>query len=125
MRVASFVLLILCSGCASMCDSSFDCDFHAFGGLRDRVDRTHGRVGSIFDPAEALAAPVSPMPVPAQVMDSDDDVNAQDAAGEELDSEESTELRERLLDALDDAEDLPDIPESPRDGGSLEFGDTI
>ncbi|MFO0915624.1 MAG: hypothetical protein U0795_21855 [Pirellulales bacterium] len=44
--------VLMTSGCA-LCDSPYDYDFAAFGGVRERYDRQHGRVGSILDPADA------------------------------------------------------------------------
>lgn len=51
-RVVGLALVLLSSGCA-LCDSPYDYDFAAFGGVRDRYDRRNGRVGSILDPADA------------------------------------------------------------------------
>ena len=57
MRPAQFLAVLLLGlpslGCA-MCDGAFDCDYAAFGGVHDRIDRRNGRVGSLFDPAAAL-----------------------------------------------------------------------
>jgi hypothetical protein len=33
-----------------MCANPFDCDYAAYGGRIERLDRTHGRVGSAFTP---------------------------------------------------------------------------
>lgn len=41
-----------CVGCA-MCDSGLDRNYAAYGGVRDRVDRVDGRVGSILGPADS------------------------------------------------------------------------
>ena len=41
-----------------MCYTPFDETYAAYGGIRDRQDRVHGRVGSILsDPAMQLAEP--------------------------------------------------------------------
>jgi hypothetical protein len=43
------------SGCA-MCANCDDYAYPAFGGKWQRADRFHGRVGSVFDPAEIRPA---------------------------------------------------------------------
>ena len=62
MRYACQLVLILFTsasiGCA-MGKGTFDNHFAAYGGQRDRLDRVHGRVGSLLDPAASLE------PVPA------------------------------------------------------------
>ena len=113
--IAAIVLLALAPGCASMCDSSFDCDYHAFGGMRDRIDRKDGRVGSIFDPASALPSVVTPQEVlapdgQAANTDNPDAKNSQDGSG---DSDDDANLRDRLLDELDKLDELPAIPGGP------------
>jgi hypothetical protein len=45
-------LIAACIGCA-MCDSGLDRNYAAYGGVRDRMDRVDGRVGSILGPAAA------------------------------------------------------------------------
>lgn len=45
-------LLAALSGCA-MCGSPFDYSYSAYGGSWQRVDQDQGRVGSLFDPADA------------------------------------------------------------------------
>lgn len=101
-------LLLLLPGCASMCDSRYDADFHAFGGMRDRIDRTDGRVGSVFDPADAQSAVVPPeLTSPPS---SPHELPIPDSTGETDSSEESQELRRRLLDQLDRIDQLPTIP---------------
>ncbi len=56
------LLLGLClagsvSGC-TMCHTPFDDTYAAYGGVRERQDRMHGRVGSILsDPAMQMAEP--------------------------------------------------------------------
>ncbi len=50
-------LAISATGCA-MCHTEFDDAYSAYGGIRDRQDRFHGRVGSILsDPAMQYAEP--------------------------------------------------------------------
>jgi hypothetical protein len=52
------VLLAPCvaaSGC-TICCAPFDDDYGCYGGILDRVDRAHGRVGSKFAAAEAGSA---------------------------------------------------------------------
>lgn len=51
-QAVSLTVVLMSSGCA-LCDSPYDYDFAAFGGVRDRYDRQHGRVSSILDPADA------------------------------------------------------------------------
>ncbi len=46
--------LLMCCGFA-MCANSHDCDYAAYGGLRQRTDMVHGRVGSVFDPAPEVS----------------------------------------------------------------------
>lgn len=53
LTVFSCLSLISTLGC-SMCASPHDCKFAAYGGLRERADQVHGRVGSILDPANEL-----------------------------------------------------------------------
>lgn len=114
-------LLTFVSGCASMCDSSFDCDFHAFGGMRDRIDRKNGRVGSIFDPASA-----QPSVVPAvdPLLDSDVSTDNEPALPSKTDKDdtEDSELKRRLLDALDGKDPLPTIPPDSGDAPGLDGG---
>ena len=116
-------LLMLATGCASMCDSQFDNDFHAFGGMRDRHDRTNGRVGSIFDPASAQPSIVPPLQPLADVEDrpnlSDDDEDDSGEGDTDDDSSEGGDLKDRLLDELDELDDLPDLP---GEDGSDEIG---
>lgn len=51
--------LLLGSGC-SMCCGVYDYDYPTYGGLIQRSDRSHGRVGSIFsDPNAPLGVPVA------------------------------------------------------------------
>lgn len=120
LAVSILVLLAISGGCASMCDSSYDCDFHAFGGMRDRIDRKNGRVGSVFDPAAALPGErptgtlLPPMTSPA---DSDDS----SAVSDEDDSEEESELKP-LLDKLDELDDLPTIGDDTDSEGSGDDG---
>ena len=114
MRELSAMILTcaLFTGCASMCDSSFDCDFHAFGGIRDRIDRRHGRVGSVFDPASAQPAVVPPAPTlavdKAEAEDGEEAVDGE-SGNQDTESDDVQELRKRLLDELDGMDDLPEI----------------
>lgn len=54
-----------------------DCKYAAYGGLIDRVDRVHGRVGSVLDPAlvvtENAAEMADPEPTPAAAPPPGDD----------------------------------------------------
>lgn len=92
----ALIPLSLCVGCASMCDSSMDAQYHAYGGLYDRVDRVNGRVGSQFDPAETVAPaevedfdPAAPLPEVTAPPEGD---VSEGAAGE---------LAQALVDALE------------------------
>ncbi len=109
-------LLTLATGCASMCDSSHDCDFHAFGGMRDRHDRVNGRVGSIFDPASAQPSIVPPQEELPYVRDRLD-INGDDEeeGGDESDDDDGGDLEKRLIDELEGLDDLPDLPEADPD----------
>ena len=122
MQVAIKILFVtlLCLmnfGCGSMCQSTYDCDFHAFGGMRDRQDRVNGRVGSILEPAAALPGQVPeevPLP-PEERLNSDDEVGSGvDSSDSEDGSLNESEFRNRLLDELDKLEELPsDVGDSP------------
>ena len=69
MRYTCQLVLILfisaCIGC-TISKGTFDHRFAAYGGLRDRLDRVHGRVGSVLDPAASLE-PVRAVDEPASV----------------------------------------------------------
>ena len=115
------LLSLTISGCASMCDSSYDFDFHVFGGARERLNRSHGRVGSVFDPAEVVAAaptatPYQALPVDDRALEPEGDEDLDAETGDS--SEDAQKLRERLLDKLDEIDDLPAIPSpDPGTGG--------
>lgn len=116
-------LFTLATGCASMCDSRFDCDYHAFGGMRDRHDRTNGRVGSILDPASALPSivpPQEPLPYVEDRLNLSDDETSDDDTDD--DSSDGEGLKDRLLDELDEMDDLPDLPgsDTPPTGSGTE-----
>jgi len=72
LAVCGCLTLLGCWGC-SMCASPYDCQYAAYGGLRERTDMVHGRVGSVFDPApeinHAAATRQSPQPTPADEPD--------------------------------------------------------
>lgn len=42
--------LFVCKAC-TLCANPHDCKYAGYGGVRERVDLVHGRVGSVFDPA--------------------------------------------------------------------------
>ncbi len=53
----SLGLIVSASGCA-MCYTPYDDTYSAYGGIRERQDRVHGRVGSILsDPAMQFTEP--------------------------------------------------------------------
>lgn len=66
LAVVGCLALLATTGC-SMCASPYDCSYAAYGGRIQRVDRVHGRVGSILDPSAGQlgAAPGTSMLVPA------------------------------------------------------------
>ena len=111
------VLAMLLSGCASMCDDSHDCDFHAYGGMRDRQDRVCGRVASVFDPAAAnpSTAPVLE-PLPPDLT-SDEDLEDSDDGAADGDIEDSGLSDEIIDDLKNKTEELPEVPELPNGGG--------
>jgi hypothetical protein len=49
--VTAATLLLSATGC-SICGTCFDYEYAAYGGATPRGDRIHGRVGSLFAPAE-------------------------------------------------------------------------
>ena len=51
-------LSFMAGGCA-ICQGPHDCDYPTYGGRWERTNRTHGRVGSEFDPAGAPAAEIA------------------------------------------------------------------
>jgi hypothetical protein len=63
------LLPLLATGCA-LCANPYDASYAAYGGLRQRTDMVHGRVGSVFDPASEVsrvtAAGQSPHPGAAE-----------------------------------------------------------
>lgn len=66
MKRLSFALLLTCSalacsGCAT-CQNADDYAYPAYGGIWQRTDPTHGRVGSVFAPAGG------PVGVPSETM---------------------------------------------------------
>ena len=102
----SLVLVIATSlGCASMCDSSMDCQYNAYGGVRDRVDRVNGRVASRFDPATSLEPVLvteEPLPLAPDISDTGD--------GKPSEDEGKSNLTDELIRKLDQLESLPKIP---------------
>ena len=113
MRYACQLVLILFTiasiGCA-MSKGTFDDHFAAYGGQRDRLDRVHGRVGSLLDPAASLeAAPTVDEPARA---DNRFDLPQDDLADEFDDGvdDETDEagISDELRKAIEDAqESLP------------------
>jgi hypothetical protein len=63
------LLLLSSSGCA-ICAHPYDAWYAAYGGVRQRTDMAHGRVGSVFDPAPEVSYPSrtqqSRQPTPAE-----------------------------------------------------------
>ena len=101
-----------CMGCA-MCDSSYDNHYAAYGGLFERLDREHGRVGSVFAPA-AVAGPeagVAPAGVGSSPVVSD-----MPASNDQSDSTQDGDARLQ--------EDLQDALRSFPGGGTAEMDET-
>ncbi len=112
---AAHLAVIVCCGLTgcSMCCGPYDFHYPAFGGKHQRVDPTHGRVGSIFSDPNVVLGPSSdsnlePHPVAETPrIPADDDLDMED-----LDSDDD-DLKP--LDRLDeDVEELPD-PDSEAD----------
>lgn len=112
-------------GCASMCDSTYDCHYHAFGGMRERQDRVNGRVASLFDPAPALP-PIASTDAPLPFLDNLEDDGSGDGDGMEETGDGSVEdsgLADDLIQGLDDSlEDLPQVPSLNSDDNSTGDG---
>lgn len=111
--LAIATLFVFSAGCASMCDSSLDCDFHAFGGMRDRHDRVNGRVASLFEPAAALESDASMLG--AAPYDPDSDGFTNDSNGPVDGSVEDSGLTDELMNRLKEFDDLPEVPEIESD----------
>lgn len=113
-------------GCGSMCASTPDCEFHAYGGLRDRQDRVNGRVASLFDPAIASPGYVpeeAPLP-PAEPEQTDD--RDEEATGDDDADTEKEPWEKELQKELDEMK-LPtdEIPDAKGDGSGSDSGDSF
>ncbi len=116
--------LLASLGC-TMCANPHDCKYAAFGGVRQRSDRVHGRLGSDIDPAPESAivmAKTEPILVPVPADDqpwpevapdaggmsfpADDDVPEPAASGPDSAAEEISPL-DGVLPAF--SEDAPDL----------------
>ena len=92
-----------------MCCGPFDYDYPTFGGKHQRVDRSHGRVGSILsDPANTISGPSAysnlkalPEPLDSE-LDEDDSIEAIDgeyengSSGQRSNSETSPNVDDNL-----------------------------
>ena len=115
-------IVLMGSGCGAVCKNT-DCNFHAYGGIRDRIDRVHGRVGSAFDPAESLAAPARPIDDLPPLEDESSETDGTDAGKVEDGNIEDSELRDELLDKIRGLDPLPQT-EAERDSPTLpDFGE--
>jgi|GEM_PF-4220950 len=124
--LGTLCLFSLCAlvGCGSMCMSTQDCEFHAFGGLRDRQDRVNGRVASLFDPAIASPgyvpeeAPLPPLE-PDELGDPGGEKPGEDPLGKEEEEPWEKELRKEL-----DEMKLPsdELGAGSRGGGEVDPG---
>lgn len=104
-------------GCGSMCVSAPDCEFHAFGGLRDRQDRVNGRVASLFDPAIASPGYIpEEAPLPPEDPDEVDD-SSDDSAEEEDPNAEEEPWQKDLREELDKLKFPDEVPDA-KGGGS-------
>jgi hypothetical protein len=68
-RVCAAVLasvLLASMGCTMCPQPHEDYAYGAYGGILERADRFHGRVGSAFAPAEGVAAPMMAEPLPLE-----------------------------------------------------------
>ena len=57
--LALLVAVSMLGGGCAMCTTPHDHDYPTYGGSWERIDRTHGRVGSVFEPAGAPAEEVA------------------------------------------------------------------
>ena len=48
-------LTLLATGGCAVCAHPYDCDYAAYGGLRQRTNMAQGRVASVFDPASEIS----------------------------------------------------------------------
>ena len=103
-------LLVCCWGCA-VCASPYDCTFGAYGGIRERMDMVHGRVGSVIDPAPEVSHVVPSEQSPEMPEEADDEPDTVDFGDESGSSEDLGPLRNDEL-------ELPDVPD---DEGSIEL----
>lgn len=109
--IGCLAVIVCCglTGC-SMCCGPYDFHYPAFGGKHQRVDPTHGRVGSILSDPNVVLGPSSdsnlePHPAveaPRIPGDDEDDLDMED-----LDSEDDEDLPP--LDRFDD-DDVEELP---------------
>ena len=120
MKILAGLIVAVFSGCASMCDSRLDCDYHAYGGLRERQDRVNGRVDSIFDPApstlaattESSVPELEPTPAPESETETGDGVV------------EDSGLADELIEGLEDSmQNLPNVPSDGNADFELDFNE--
>jgi hypothetical protein len=57
-------VLLASMGCTMCPQAPDDYAYAAYGGILDRADRFHGRVGSAFAPAEGAPGPMMAEPIP-------------------------------------------------------------
>ena len=119
------VAVIVCgglTGCSSCC-GPYDYHYPTFGGKHQRVDPTHGRLGSVFsDPnvplgpsSDSNLAPHPTVESPSVPADDDDDDDIDDDL-EELDLDDEDESRP--LDRLED-DDVEELPRPDEDDGEV------
>lgn len=115
-RILLIALLPLVATGCSMCCGPYDYDYSTFGGLHQRVDPQHGRVGSVFsDPMAGFngAGADSNLKDPPEL-------DARPSYGSETDGE--LDLKNYDLDSLPDpTEQLPEaLPEALPESRTLD-----
>ncbi|MCA9152251.1 MAG: hypothetical protein KDA92_23275 [Planctomycetales bacterium] len=107
-----WLVLISASGCA-MCASPYDCTYVSYGGIRERVDMVHGRVGSMYAPAEEINHATHTPAVLEESVPPGDDSSTDDAEATAPDNESPPPTERRSP--------THGLPEPPQ--GTLELPD--
>ena len=116
LTIACVAVIVCCglTGCSSCC-GPYDYHYPAFGGKHQRVDPTHGRLGSVFSDPNATFGPsadsnLEPHPeIEAPTVPEDDDIEDEDDDLEDLDLDLDDEGDVGPLDrgVDDELEELP------------------
>ena len=119
--ISSAVILTTLGGC-SMCCGPYDYDYPTFGGKHERVDRTYGRVGSVFsdpqagyggDPADSNRELSEPLSNPKTEKTGDGETDADiEAFKKELESISPKPKSDLNLD--NELEELPEPPNATK-----------